>query len=323
MRCRRGTLHVHAAPPIIRPISLHASDRAAGRGGDRRPSFSAAKRSETSISSSRSWLMTMTRRALGRQVHAAPAGSAPPPAASTPQVGWLTTSTSGRCRISRPMTNFCRLPPDSARAARARAGRAHVERLDDPLGKVARGAASAGSRGASGPRAPTPVSSAFSVRRHVRRGGVAEPFLGGGEQAQPAARAGPSVADVAARRAGPRRARPRISPDSAASSSSWPLPATPPMPSTSPRAHRRARRPCSDVPNGVGRRAPTVPSSSSTTSPGSAASRVGHVQRAADHHLGQFARPCFRAGRRCPTTLPQPQDRGARRRARGSLRACG
>ncbi len=37
--------------------------------------------------------------------------------ASTPQVGWLTASTSGFCSISRPMTNFCRLPPESERAA--------------------------------------------------------------------------------------------------------------------------------------------------------------------------------------------------------------
>ena len=33
--------------------------------------------------------------------------------ASTPQVGCDTISTSGTCSTSRPMMNFCRLPPDS------------------------------------------------------------------------------------------------------------------------------------------------------------------------------------------------------------------
>ena len=37
--------------------------------------------------------------------------------ASTPQVGWQTTSASGLCRISRPMMNFCRLPPESEPAS--------------------------------------------------------------------------------------------------------------------------------------------------------------------------------------------------------------
>ena len=37
--------------------------------------------------------------------------------ASTPHVGWLTTSATGRCSTSRPITNFCRLPPESERAA--------------------------------------------------------------------------------------------------------------------------------------------------------------------------------------------------------------
>ncbi len=37
--------------------------------------------------------------------------------ASTPQVGWLITSTLGSCNTSRPTRNFCRLPPDSDRAS--------------------------------------------------------------------------------------------------------------------------------------------------------------------------------------------------------------
>ena len=37
-------------------------------------------------------------------------------AASTPQVGWFTINTFGSCCISRPITNFCKLPPESERA---------------------------------------------------------------------------------------------------------------------------------------------------------------------------------------------------------------
>src|SRR5713101_1363099 len=40
--------------------------------------------------------------------------------ASTPQVGWLTTSTAGFRRISRPTTNFCRFPPDRLAASGSR-----------------------------------------------------------------------------------------------------------------------------------------------------------------------------------------------------------
>ena len=43
-------------------------------------------------------------------------------AASTPQVGWFTTKTSGLCKTSRPMTNFCKLPPERERAALAALG---------------------------------------------------------------------------------------------------------------------------------------------------------------------------------------------------------
>ncbi len=39
--------------------------------------------------------------------------------ASTPQVGWETTRTSGTWRTSRPMMNFCRLPPESEPASAA------------------------------------------------------------------------------------------------------------------------------------------------------------------------------------------------------------
>ena len=47
-----------------------------------------------------------------RMVAAAPA--------STPQVGWLTTSTPGSRRISRPTMNFCKLPPERLTASGSR-----------------------------------------------------------------------------------------------------------------------------------------------------------------------------------------------------------
>jgi len=40
--------------------------------------------------------------------------------ASTPQVGWLTTRTTGLRRISRPTMNFCKLPPDRLAASGSR-----------------------------------------------------------------------------------------------------------------------------------------------------------------------------------------------------------
>ena len=34
-------------------------------------------------------------------------------AASTPHVGWFTINTLGFCKISLPITNFCKFPPES------------------------------------------------------------------------------------------------------------------------------------------------------------------------------------------------------------------
>ena len=63
--------------------------------------------------------------------------------ASTPQVGWSTTSKRGLRMISRPMTNFCRLPPESLRACGSRA-RACARRSS---GRWSRASRRAGPRG--------------------------------------------------------------------------------------------------------------------------------------------------------------------------------
>ena len=59
--------------------------------------------------------------------------------ASTPQVGCETTSTSGTCSTSRPMMNFCRLPPESEPASGGGAGRLDREGADHLLGVALRG----------------------------------------------------------------------------------------------------------------------------------------------------------------------------------------
>ena len=57
-------------------------------------------------------------RAAGGEVDSAWWIEAAAPA-STPQVGWETTRTSGTCSTSRPMMNFCRLPPEGEPAVAA------------------------------------------------------------------------------------------------------------------------------------------------------------------------------------------------------------
>ena len=69
--------------------------------------------------------MTTTRAALGGEVEQRLADRGGRGGVHAP--GGLVDHQHARpCRISRPMTNFCRLPPDSARAA-CPARRAHVE----------------------------------------------------------------------------------------------------------------------------------------------------------------------------------------------------
>ena len=62
-------------------------------------------------------------------------------------------NTRGRCRTSRPMTNFCRLPPDSARAAVSGPGVRTSKASMIRLGEAARAAPVDESARAPGPRA--------------------------------------------------------------------------------------------------------------------------------------------------------------------------
>ena len=153
--------------------------------------------------------------------------------ASTPHVGWLMISTSGSCKISRPMTNFCKLPPDSDRAVLPALG---VRTSNFSIISAAK------SRARSHFRKPRddsslrtlPVSSAFSIS--VMSGAAAWPLRSSGAAHRPNARR--AFGGIWPISSSPMRTIPeltRISPDKAATSSSCPLPATPPTPKTSPR----------------------------------------------------------------------------------------
>ena len=88
---------------------------ATGRLGERRPCAITIRRSLTSNNSSNSSLTTSTAQPASRSFNNSPRIWAAAPT-STPQVGWETSSTLGSASISRPMMNFCRLPPDRLRA---------------------------------------------------------------------------------------------------------------------------------------------------------------------------------------------------------------
>ncbi len=97
--------------------------------------------------------------------------------ASTPQVGWQTTSTPGRRSNSRPTTNFCRLPPGERARFRVRAALAHIEHLGDAADDAARAreiddaaAHEAFARGVAGQHD-------IVGERHARHGAVAEALL--------------------------------------------------------------------------------------------------------------------------------------------------
>ena len=154
--------------------------------------------------------------------------------ASTPQVGWLTTSTPGSRKISRPTMNFCRLPPDRLTASGSRLALRTSKALGGPVdGRQRRRPVDEAAlhHAAGGVAGEQRVFRQF----HARRGAVAEPLLRHESGAQPAAlgdrqlAGGVAVDDDVARDAATAR-----SPDSAANNSSWPLPATPAMPRISP-----------------------------------------------------------------------------------------
>ena len=100
----------------------------------------------------------------------------------------------GWVRISRPTTNFCRLPPDSVRASGLKPGLAHVERGDDlgGLGERAIGGDEAAAR-----HAAMAVAGEDDVLRQaeVGRGGVAVALLRHEDGAPRAATVDADVAD--------------------------------------------------------------------------------------------------------------------------------
>ena len=195
-------------------------------------------------------MITTAAPACARAMIASWIASAAP--ASTPQVGWLITSTAGSCITSRPTRNFCRLPPDSDRASAAgpvvrtskpsmiRWAKALVRRRlmkpnrsSDARRKPDRKALSDSDMVVT---APCPLRSSGTKQPRRRRRSVG-PMC-------PAAT--PPIITVSGRPA-------RISPDSASISSACPLPAMPARPRISPPA-RLSEMPCRSVPNWLGER---------------------------------------------------------------------
>ena len=134
------------------------------------------------------------------------------------------------------MTNFCRLPPDSDRAALPGPGGAHVEAGDDLFGaRRGRGGQvmkPAGRKDSGAPCRSGRRSRSGSCR--VRRRGPSVPRA---RLSRPRARRGVGgrrLTVLALQGDGAGRGG-QFARQGASSSSSWPLPATPPMPSTSPR----------------------------------------------------------------------------------------
>ena len=207
--------------------------RATGFASDSRPCAITASRSQISNSSSSSSDTTSTATPLSRRSSSAWRICAAAPT-STPHVGCAAISSFGRCRISRPTMYFCRLPPDRLRAAAC-----------GPAALTPNVANRLASRNAHDARAPhEPVAHhALAMRgeqrivgeRHLGHGAAAEALLGHEREAERAPLRGIQRPDRHA--AGcvivPASCSGR-SPDSAASSSCWPLPETPAMPTISP-----------------------------------------------------------------------------------------
>jgi hypothetical protein len=151
--------------------------------------------------------------------------------------------------ISRPTMNFCRLPPESEAAAELAAA-FDLEAFDHLLRKRAHGAAldqamphhaGAGCRQVAGQQR-------VIGQRQVGRRAAPQPLLGHEAKPQLAALRRIERADVVAERSVPSAPSVR-SPEMAFSSSCWPLPEMPAMPTISPlRSDRQIS--LSRVPNG-------------------------------------------------------------------------
>ena len=169
---------------------------------------------------------------------------------STPQVGWLTASTPGWRSSSRPTTNFWRLPPESALASGSPSGARTSKRSTMRRARPRARERCRRPPVASSWSVPCRVRTAFSERRMP--GTAAWPSRSSGMKAAPRRlrlrgpirpQARPSISTAASSEAG-------VSPESAANSSSCPLPATPATPTISP-PHTSSEMSSSEMPKGV------------------------------------------------------------------------
>ena len=155
---------------------------------------------------------------------------------STPRVGWAAISSTGSPLISRPTMSFCWLPPDSARAWVSMPGVRTSYSLDDALGVLA-GAGAVDRRPVGARRRPGLVAEdPVLPQRRVEQQPVPVPVLGDvADAGLAAARGCPSAVMSLAAERDPRRTSRLRMPMIVSTSSAWPLPSTPAMPSTSPR----------------------------------------------------------------------------------------
>ncbi|MNN29852.1 hypothetical protein D3C81_1434720 [compost metagenome] len=170
---------------------------------------------------------------------------------STPQVGCAATSSLGCWRISRPRMNFCRLPPDRLRAGVWLSG------VLTPKRRMISSASVSTLLRRIRPLLTSPcwkaVSSALSAR--LNAGTAPWPRRSAGTKLRPSLRRASgckwATGSWPKRRVAPSLRLRRCSPLSKASSSSWPLPATPAMPTISPLRTSRLMS-LSEHPNGSG-----------------------------------------------------------------------
>ncbi len=195
-------------------------------------------RSQISNSSSSSSLTTSTAQPLSRSASSSPRICAAAPT-STPQVGCETISSLGSASISRPTMNFCRLPPERLLAAEPGAAGADEEAPDQRLGEGVDVADAQPPAAADGAGAREQRVLRQRERRHRA---AAEPLLGHEVQAAAAAAARRVAGDVLVEQADRAPGARTSSPESARSSSCWPLPETPAMPTHLAGAHLEGDR---------------------------------------------------------------------------------
>ena len=114
--------------------------------------------------------------------------------ASTPQVGCAAISTDGACSISRPITNFCRLPPERLRAALSTLRVRTPKSATTLAGKALRLAIVEEAQPAQ-PHAGRGGERRVLPQRHVGHRGMPQPLLGDEAHPQRAPSRGAAGAD--------------------------------------------------------------------------------------------------------------------------------